>query len=241
MAKLVPTPIHGWRVFAGEVGIIVLGVLIALGAQQLLEEWSWRQRAADGLQALRPELANAYVGSLELVETQPCIDAQLVSLASQLNAAPRRVARLHREDGMSDYVFRAPTRIWNETKWQAMISEGVTSHFASRRRDELAHHYGQVELMRENNARVAELEWQLGVLALPLAVDGQAIVDLNRDIAEARGRFGFMKLVGEQIIDRLDRAGMQPNRATIAERRETSGTYAFCRAKGLPIGRFVGS
>jgi hypothetical protein len=25
-----PKPLHGWRAFAGEVGIIVLGVLIAL-------------------------------------------------------------------------------------------------------------------------------------------------------------------------------------------------------------------
>ena len=32
-----PKPLHGWRAFAGEVGIIVIGVLIALGAQQLVE------------------------------------------------------------------------------------------------------------------------------------------------------------------------------------------------------------
>ena len=29
------TPIHGWRAFWGEVGIIVIGVLIALGARQV--------------------------------------------------------------------------------------------------------------------------------------------------------------------------------------------------------------
>ena len=28
----VPKPLHGWREFAGEVGIIVVGVLIALAA-----------------------------------------------------------------------------------------------------------------------------------------------------------------------------------------------------------------
>ena len=32
-----PKPLHGWREFAGEVGIIVLGVLIALGAEQLIQ------------------------------------------------------------------------------------------------------------------------------------------------------------------------------------------------------------
>ena len=32
-----PKPLHGWREFAGEVGIIVIGVLIALGAEQVVE------------------------------------------------------------------------------------------------------------------------------------------------------------------------------------------------------------
>jgi len=37
MRVRVPKPLHGWRAFAGEVGVIVLGVLIALGAQQAAE------------------------------------------------------------------------------------------------------------------------------------------------------------------------------------------------------------
>jgi hypothetical protein len=31
-----PKPLHGWRAFAGEVGIIVVGVLIALAAEQMV-------------------------------------------------------------------------------------------------------------------------------------------------------------------------------------------------------------
>jgi hypothetical protein len=33
-----PKPLHGWREFAGEVGIIVVGVLVALSAQQFVED-----------------------------------------------------------------------------------------------------------------------------------------------------------------------------------------------------------
>ena len=33
-----PKPLHGWREFAGEVGVIVLGVLMALGAQKVLQD-----------------------------------------------------------------------------------------------------------------------------------------------------------------------------------------------------------
>src|SRR3954447_4738741 len=31
-------PLHGWRSFFGEVGVIVLGVLLALGAQQVMQD-----------------------------------------------------------------------------------------------------------------------------------------------------------------------------------------------------------
>ena len=31
-------PLDGWRAFWGEVGIVVLGILIALGAQQVVED-----------------------------------------------------------------------------------------------------------------------------------------------------------------------------------------------------------
>ncbi len=33
-----PKPLHGWREFVGEVGIIVVGVLIALGAEQIVRD-----------------------------------------------------------------------------------------------------------------------------------------------------------------------------------------------------------
>jgi hypothetical protein len=35
-------PLHGWRAFFGEVGVVVLGVLLALGAQQLVQEFQIR-------------------------------------------------------------------------------------------------------------------------------------------------------------------------------------------------------
>jgi hypothetical protein len=42
-----PHPLHGWRVFAGEVGVIVLGVLLALGAQQVAEGFQMRSEVRE--------------------------------------------------------------------------------------------------------------------------------------------------------------------------------------------------
>ena len=50
-----PKPLHGWRQFAGEVGIIVLGVLIALGAQQVAATLQQKSDARDAEQAIRGE------------------------------------------------------------------------------------------------------------------------------------------------------------------------------------------
>lgn len=51
-----PKPLHGWRAFVGEVGIIVLGVLIALGAQRWIQDRQQRTDARDADRAIRGEL-----------------------------------------------------------------------------------------------------------------------------------------------------------------------------------------
>jgi hypothetical protein len=49
-----PKLLHGWREFAGEVGIIVLGVLIALGLEQVVEELNWHARTRASVSELNP-------------------------------------------------------------------------------------------------------------------------------------------------------------------------------------------
>lgn len=51
-----PKPLHGWRAFVGEVGIVVLGVLIALGAGQVVEDLHWRGEARDFRAAVDSEV-----------------------------------------------------------------------------------------------------------------------------------------------------------------------------------------
>lgn len=53
-----PKPLHGWRAFVGEVGIIVLGVLIALAAEQGVEGLHERTQVGQIRSALRAELAD---------------------------------------------------------------------------------------------------------------------------------------------------------------------------------------
>ncbi len=68
MKVQVPQPLHGWRQFSGEVGVIVLGVLIALGAQQAVEWLQFRNEQRNTLERLFEE---ARTNVAELGNRQP--------------------------------------------------------------------------------------------------------------------------------------------------------------------------
>src|SRR4051794_1037498 len=76
-----PKPLHGWRDFAGEVGIIVVGVLIALGAEQVVETAHWRQVVEAEGNALEQEVVDNGTTLRVRVMMQPCIDRRLAELA----------------------------------------------------------------------------------------------------------------------------------------------------------------
>ena len=75
-----PKPLHGWREFAGEVGIIVVGVLIALSAEQLVEAVNQGQLRAGTRAAVRKDI-EINLASLQLRgQAEPCIGRRLAEL-----------------------------------------------------------------------------------------------------------------------------------------------------------------
>src|SRR5258708_35450322 len=75
-----PKPLHGWRAFVGEVGIIVIGVLIALGAEQIVETWQWREKVGVVRKSLIGELANDRARWEVDIATTPCFRGSIDKL-----------------------------------------------------------------------------------------------------------------------------------------------------------------
>jgi hypothetical protein len=82
----VPKPLHGWREFAGEVGIIVLGVLIALGSEQLIETIRIRREVSQFRSAVTAELATDLASYRYRIEQEPCVKRRLRELRVWLDA-----------------------------------------------------------------------------------------------------------------------------------------------------------
>ena len=93
MLLRLPKPLNGWRIFAGEVGVIVLGVLIALGAQQAVETFQWRSETTATEAALEEEIMDSVEVADERVAVSPCLQRRIAQLGSKLalttgNGAP---------------------------------------------------------------------------------------------------------------------------------------------------------
>ena len=75
---------HGWREFAGEVGIIVLGVLIALSAEQLVENVRQGQAADAAKDNIRAEIEGNVTSLAIRKQNEPCVTRRLDEVSAAL-------------------------------------------------------------------------------------------------------------------------------------------------------------
>jgi ribosome modulation factor len=85
MRITLPKPLHGWRQLAGEVGIIVLGVLIALAAQQIVESANQRSQVRQLRTALDNEIGYGLAAYGYRVSQDECLHARLAGLEQWLD------------------------------------------------------------------------------------------------------------------------------------------------------------
>lgn len=117
-----PKPLHGWRVFWGEVGVIVLGVLIAMGMQRVAESANDARKVSKAQENIRAEIA----GNLGLIakraDTQRCLTTRLDEIANYL------------EEVEASPTTATPTwigrpQVWNMSsfRWQTASQAGGSS------------------------------------------------------------------------------------------------------------------
>ena len=81
-----PKPLHGWREFLHEIAIIVLGVLIALGLEQMVTSSHDRAGASETRASIRGEIADNLKMTLRRQRTEICVQRRLREIAAFLDA-----------------------------------------------------------------------------------------------------------------------------------------------------------
>jgi hypothetical protein len=115
-----PKPLHGWREFAGEVGIIVLGVLIALGAEQFVEALHWRHEVHDTREAIDAELSRDLAALQFRLDQRACVAQR----AAELDRWSREIGSGHhlrlKKPVDQPIYFAIRTAVWDSTTGEVM-------------------------------------------------------------------------------------------------------------------------
>lgn len=114
-----PRPLHGWRELAWEVGIIVIGVLIALSAQQVVEEIHWRSEVQQTRKALDAELGHNVAAFDYRVAQRPCVAARLAELKSAIARQRQGQATPFKRPVTSPVGFGVRTAVWEAASGEA--------------------------------------------------------------------------------------------------------------------------
>ena len=180
-----PKPLHGWRAFAGEVGVIMLGVLIALAAQQIAEDWGWRHKVGVVRQSLMGELANDRARWDFDLDQSKCALQQIGPLDSWAGAGGD-ASNLPRWSANSSNLFTM-----HATNWTLAANSQTLDHFPMRDQLAFAALYAglanrQVSIDQASNAidRVNAL--------IPLAADPEARRELRETLGTLRAAIGSM-------------------------------------------------
>src|ERR1700744_3937869 len=119
-----PKPGHSWRELATEIGVIVIGVAIALAAEQIVESLHWQHKIADARQAMMLELRDddgpqAYIR----LAIAPCIAKQLETLKSAIagNASRADIERMTSNLQQGNVT-------WDTVAWTTLQTSDVASH-----------------------------------------------------------------------------------------------------------------
>ena len=239
MLKL--NPPHGWRAVVWELAIVTLGVLIALGAQQWVEERSWRAKVIQSKEAIRDELAKHYSWSVEWRVVAPCLLAQIDTLQQRIERSGDRLdpAPVFTDEAISKFVLRTPSKDYADGAWQAAISDGVAPRFDPKLRSELNDHYTQAATVQDESVKNTEEFTSLQSLKRAIPLDPMVRYTILERLDVLRGRVDFMDLQSGQLIDHIQKVGMVPDAASARRDVERFGTYKFCKAQGVPMRSFA--
>jgi hypothetical protein len=191
-----PKPLHGWRAFVGEVGIIVVGVLIALSAEQLVEAAHERAKSVQAEAAIRDELGFNLGRLKSRMNIHGCVVRRIGEIQTLLDkAADQPHLATPRWIGRPQYWTFATSR------WQAESQAGSAAVVDPARLSSYAIMYARMQDMLEEMT-FEQSDWaRLRTLENVRRLDAAAAFEMNETLHDARYRDWRLALVTSQLLD----------------------------------------
>ncbi|HEV2594754.1 MAG TPA: hypothetical protein VGU01_06095 [Sphingomicrobium sp.] len=223
-----PKPLHGWRALVGEIGIIVVGVLIALSAEQLVESVHDRAQVRHGEQSLKDNFRRFVTYTAEIDAYAPCISAR----AAELRQLIDRSAVTHRLPSIGP-IPQVEARPWQIDTYDAMVTSQAITHVAH----EQAILYSRIAMSAIDIYDDAKVEWSdWGILAsLSGASRSYGNAEEAQDrvvLASAVHQDALMRLIATNTLERIRHTGLLDDAifdSATVEGRRMAAKMPMCR------------
>jgi hypothetical protein len=204
-----PKPLHGWRAFVGEVGIILLGVLLALTAQEAAQRFRDRNDAEQLRQSMVDELANDRARWEAVHHDVPCALSRLDDISAW--------AAHKGSDKILNFIGPA---MWtmHDSAWQIARSSPVMTSLSLKERDTFAGLYFALEFQQREMEKALDSWGQVQALAKtadnPVSRNAlpAAAAEAQTAIRHFDGNFGYVEKRFDELQVRSDpkELGLEP-------------------------------
>jgi hypothetical protein len=201
---------HAWGELAKEIAIIVVGVLIALFFEQLVQDWQWRQRVAIAEHAIRGELlGDDAPQAYQRVAMHPCIVERLNAIRSALESGDDRasIAKL-----VSGFQLQAVS--YDSYAYQEAQSSQAFEHMTREDSRLLSQVYSVIPLMDRTSSQESADLGRLHAFRQTGGADAESI-QLLEAVEGLRNDDAIMSNKAEWILPRVRQLG-RINRSRIA-------------------------
>lgn len=200
-----PKATHGLKEFLVEIGVIVIGVMIALAGEQLVEWVHGRHELADAREALHNELSADSAALLAMRAENPCSDARLQLLQSWSEGRVKIDSSHLASMDERPRLWTLQTAAWDVTK-----ASGTAGEMPIRERlayaavyDEIGNEMGHILDERrawDLLARYAGIE----------QLNSDQARGLRADLGAVRIRDDDRRFNTQSILDRIEQLGVSP-------------------------------
>jgi hypothetical protein len=214
----IPKPWHGPRELAKEVGVIVIGIAIALTGEQTLE-WLHRQsEVREAREALHSEIAATAANARVTIEQERCAARQLDGYAAWAGG-----------DSQRPIATTRPFIMPRSSNWE-IVKVSAAAQMPLEERLAYARFYDTAQSLRTNSELGITIWLRLWGAALRPKLDETQAQAILEDVATARNAGRARSQTSQELIDKAEALGVPPAPVPAATRQRLA---SLCADVGL--------
>lgn len=194
----------------------MLGVLIALGASQLLDAWQWRQQIKQEKLIFENELLDSWGNAYVRIAVEPCLAGRVEQITAQLNQPGTRWQavqdRLDFGEGPKDFPtpYDPPfhqTPIVSEG-WSNALANGAVNHLPSDMEMQLALAYADARRLDDYEHQERQAAARLAFLGTDRELSAENRIAILQEVGVLSDIGDEISVDSRQVINEILAAGL---------------------------------